>query len=71
MDDHLTGQRTAGKRDTSSHHRFAAGVRGRRVAAESALSRYLTENEQVYIWKGLANPAALKIKAKLVELGIK
>ena len=71
MDDHLTSQRTAGARDTSSHHRHAAGVRGRRIAAESALSRFLVENEQVYIYKGMANPAALKIRAKLDELGVK
>ena len=71
MDDHLSSQRRGSGGMTETHHRHTAGVRGRRLAAESALSRYLNENEQVYLWKGMANPAARKIKAKLEELGVK
>jgi hypothetical protein len=69
MNDYLTSERQAGH-SSETHHRHAAGVVGRRVAAESSLSRYLTTNQQVYLWKGMANPAAQKIKAKLAELGV-
>ena len=42
---------------------------GTNVAGESPVSRYVPELP-AYAWRGLSNPAARKIQAKLAELGI-